>query len=390
MAYSVTLTSRAGDAATIRAKLGELVRIIARRAPRQGFLGSIDRAPKTGRWHVHALVLAPSSFDITKLLAWWRRLWPWKNSSGAYERPSAQGQKVRPLASSNLDNDLRRVLAHHLGTSRMVKGQRVPVTGLPPLHERVAAYGALARVWERVSDANGIAVACAWGPPRKRPSRAKKVSTKPLPPNRTWSAGVSCAWCGKALAIGKRKDARCCGRTCGSAASRALCTFEKRMGAHASTARARVLALEERGWLRRDAIHAVSTAFVKATKEGKPIVTVKIKPPACRCGRPLASRSDARTCGRGACRSKAYRRRQREQRRRQRTAMLFTQLLRRWRWQPFSVTEARAMGASLHLRQRHVEELLRQLVEEDGLAFVLVGAPDHYAFILPHARRLAA
>jgi hypothetical protein len=100
------------------------------------------------------------------------------------------------------------------------------------------------------------------------------------------------------------------------------------MGAHASTARARVLALEEKGWLWRDAIQAVSTAFVKATNEGKPVATVKIKPPAC-VGAPLASRSDARTCGSGACRSKAYRRQRREERRRERTATLFSQLLRR-------------------------------------------------------------
>jgi hypothetical protein len=48
------------------------------------------------------------------------------------------------------------------------------------------------------------------------------------------------------------------------------------------------------------------------------------------------------------------------------------------------------MGALLHLRERHVEELLRQLVDEDGIAFLLEGAPDRYAFIPPHTRRLAA
>lgn len=109
----------------------------------------------------------------------------------------------------------------------------------------------------------------------------------------------------------------------------------------------------------------------------------------CRCGRPLASRSNARTCNRGACRSKEYRRRQREQRRRQRTATLFSQLLHGWRWRPFAVADARAIGALLHLRERHVNKLLREL-EEDGLVSALVDAPDHCAFIPPYTRRLAA
>jgi hypothetical protein len=54
------------------------------------------------------------------------------------------------------------------------------------------------------------------------------------------------------------------------------------------------------------------------------------------------------------------------------------------------VTDAHAIGALLHLRERHVNELLRELVEEDGLAFTLVGTADHYAFIPPRTRRPAA
>jgi hypothetical protein len=397
LAYSVTLTSRCWpSAASLRAKLGALIRVVARRAPKLALLGSVDRSRDTGRWHVHVLVLAPPTFDITKLVKWWRRLWPRKAAGGAYLRPSTKGQKVRRLAApgpygatSALTNDLVRVLTHNLGRTREVNGQRVPIPGLPAIYRRVVAYGALARVWERVCGRWGIPLACSYAPPYKARSRAKKVSTKPLRPSRTWSAGESCVWCGKALAIGTRKDARHCGRACGSAASRALCTFEKRMGAHASPARARVVALENDGWLRRDAIKAVAVAVDTAAKKGKPLVSVKIKQAMCRCGQPLAAHGGARTCGHGACRSKEYRRRRREERKRARVMLLFRRLLRVSRWAPFTAGEVHALGADLRVRERDVIKLLSELVE-DGAAFNVVGLAEHYAFVPPRARRVAA
>ncbi len=48
------------------------------------------------------------------------------------------------------------------------------------------------------------------------------------------------------------------------------------------------------------------------------------------------------------------------------------------------------LGADRRVRARDVDELLRQLVEEDGTAYVVVGAPGVYAFAPPRPRRLAA
>ncbi len=302
-------------------------------------------------------------------------------------------QKCRPLALGGgaLANDLDRVLAHHLGRTRKVGGQRLPVVGLPSLPDRVVACGGLAGVCARVCVARRIPVAPYVAPARKGRPRATKVSTVASRPMRTWSLGLSCAWCGASFPTGKRRDARHCGRCCGSAASRALRGFEARVGkAIAPAARGRVLALETKGWLRSDAIHAVYAATMIATEKARPLAEVKVKTPACRCGRAIASRPNAVTCGDAACRMKLLRRRRREEPRKARIRALFRVLLRSRRWRPFTGDEARAMGADLRVRARDVDELLRQLVEEDGTAFVLLGAPGVYAFVPPHAPRLAA
>lgn len=387
LAFSVTLTCRSGNESEIRAKLADFVRVVGARAPKVGLLCALDRAP-SGAWHAHALALLPPSLDPEKLKVWWCRCWANRNV-----RPVRGAQHVRPLAlgGASLANDLDRVLAHHLGRTRKIDGQRVPVLGLPSLPDRVVACGGLAGVWARVCTAKRIPVAPYVAPARKRRSRATKVSTVASRPMQTWFVGVSCAWCAKIFANGKRRGSRYCGgRSCGSAASRALRAFEGRVGAAmAPAARTRVLALEAKGWLRPDAIHAVYAATMIATEKARPLAEVKVRAPACRCGRAIAPRANAVTCGDAACRMKLLRRRRSQERRRVRIRALFSVLLRRRRWR-FTDDEARMMGADLRVRARDVNELLRQLVQEDGTAFVLFGAPGVYSFVPPHAPSLAA
>lgn len=318
LAYSVTLTSRAGAEAEIREKLGAWICLIAKCAPEVSILAVLDRQPNTGRWHVHAVVLAPPGFELTKLTDWWRSRWPLKLVHGNRTRPVRKAQHIRPLDPTKLATDLDRTLSHHLGSTRKVNGERIPIPHLPPLHDRVAAYGRLEAVWSRVCAPRGIQVACAYAGRRKGRSSPRKVSTDPVRPPQTWRLGHSCAWCAGALSIGTRRHARYCGRSCGSAESRALRALEKRAGRRAKDVRAEVLLLEKKGWIRRDAIHALATALVTAKATRSPIVEVKIKHAKCRCGAPLARRTDASTCGRGACRSKAFRRRRRAERRAER------------------------------------------------------------------------
>lgn len=385
LAFSVTLTCRSGDERELRAKLTDFLGVVARRAPRVAMLCALDRAPDSGRWHVHALALLPPDIDPATLAMWWCRCWP----RGRRVRPARGAQHFRPLASGGgaLANDLDRVLTHHLGRTR--KG--VPIPGLPALPDRVTACGALAGVWARVCEAKGIRVAPHVARQRKRRFRARKVSTVASRPRRTWVLGESCAWCAKAFPKGKRRGSRYCGRCCGSAASRALRSFEVRVGKQAATpGRALVHTLEGKGWLRRDAIHAVAQAVTVAEQKGKAIASMRVRAPACRCGRPMAARSNAVTCGKTACRMKHLRRRRRHERKTARIRALLSELLRSRRWRPFTLDEARALGADLRVRARDVDELLRQLVEEDGVAYAVVGAPGVYAFAPPRPRRLAA
>ncbi|MBX3506486.1 MAG: hypothetical protein KF895_13490 [Parvibaculum sp.] len=375
--FSVTLTCRSGDEHELRAKLAVLLGVLGRRAPRAAMLCALDRAPKTGRWHVHALALLPPNLDPATVARWWCRCWP----RGRTVRPARGAQHFRPLRAGRggaaLANDIDRVLTHHLGRTR--KG--VPIAGLPALPVRVTACGSLAGLWARVCHVKGIPVAPYVPPRRKRPSRARKVSTAASRPGKTWVLGGSCAWCAKVFPKGKRRGSRYCHRSCGSAASRALRAFEGRVGKPSAKAtRAFVLDLERKGWLRRDAIRAATEATTKAEQKGVSVATIKVRAPLCRCGAPVAARSNAVTCGEAACRMKLLRRRRREVRRAARVHALFTELLRLRRRQPFTLDEARALGADLRVRARDVDELLRQLVDEDGTVDVVAGGGGRLRF----------
>jgi len=187
LAFSVTLTCRSGNECEVRAKLADFVRVIGTRAPKVGLLCALDRAP-SGAWHVHALALLPPPLDPEKLKVWWCRCWAKRNV-----RPVRGAQKCRPLAlgGAALANDLDGVLAHHLGPTRKVGGQRVTIVGLPSLPNRVVARGGLAGVRARVCTAKGIPVAPYVATPRKRRSRPRSASrlAQPTPTSRGCASG---------------------------------------------------------------------------------------------------------------------------------------------------------------------------------------------------------
>ncbi len=378
-AFSVTLTCRSGAETEVREKTAEFLRVVARRAPKVALLCVLDRQPKTGRWHIHALALLPPTFDPKKLVVWWRRCW-----TVARARPVRAAQHLRPLAAGGaaLKNDLNRAVLHHLARAR--KGVLIP--GLPPLTDRVTACGALAGLWARVCGARGVVVALPPPRPRTRPSRAKKVSTVPSRPARTWVLGLSCAWCAKGLPKGIRRGARYCGRCCGSAASRALQGFVLRLGPRlAKAGRALVASLEGKGWVRRDAIHAVAAAVTQSARSGKPVANIRLGVPSCACGSPMAPRSDAKTCGQAGCRMKFLRCRGAAARKRARAHAFVLALFHARRRKPFTADEARAIGREFRVRSRHVGELLRQLVEEDGTVCITEEG-GKYGFLRPRPR----
>jgi hypothetical protein len=398
LAFSVTLTARCTDAAEFRAALETFTRIVQRRAPEAALLLALELAPGTARPHGHGLALLPPTLDPWKLVAWWCRVWPRekrtrRDAKHAQRAAGRQRQRFRPLpvGGRDLARALDRVLVHALGTTRKRNGVRERIEGLPPLADRVTACGALAGLWARVCHSKGIPAAPYVPPARKRLSRPRKVSTAPSRPSVTWVSGESCAWCARVFRKGKRHGSRYCDRCCGSAASRALRAFESRAGnASAKAVRAYVGRLEAKGWTRRDAIQAASVALATARAKGTPLADVTARAPACKCGCALAARSNAVTCGRGACRMKLLRRRRREERRKGRVRSLFSALLRSFRHVSFNREEAMTLGTSLRVRASAVDELLRQLVEEDGTLFVVRGAPGVYRFIPPRTSRLAA
>lgn len=369
-AYSITLTCRSGDEAEVRAKVQELASLVPRCARRAGLLCALDRAPKTGRWHVHALAVVPADFDIARITDWWRRLWPRKDTHGNDLRPTREAQHARPLGLTpwQLRSDLDRTLAHHLGRTR--KG--IPIPDIPTTANRVTAVGTLIGVWERVCCAKGVPIAPSPPRPQKPASRAKKVSTLPLPRTPQWVRGVSCAWCGRRFPKGKRRDSRYCGASCGRSASRALRQFAGRLAkAKFKLVEARVAHLEDRGMLRRDAIREAlkfSDAPGLAPRSG----TVDPAVFACKCGKPLAKRLSAKTCGDDACRTKAWRTRRSDARFEVKAPAVLSALLRLHRLGVFTFDEAAHVGVGHGMRPGKTRRLIKELVE-DGLVRVMPG-----------------
>jgi hypothetical protein len=286
-AYSLTFTWRSGSESEVRAAVLRFGSVLERRLRDSGCLFVLDRAPNTGRWHVHALAVLPPGFDATKLVVWWARRW------GKHERPARVAQHVRPLATGN---DIDRVLAHHLGRTR--RGAPIPL--IPPVAQRATAWGLLRAIWTRVCALKGIAL----------PPQLVVASQSPPSATKPSSAASSqqvrrrrCRWCEQPLPIGVRCDARSCD-SCRRSASRALGRLEGRFGDRARKSADR---LARRGWSLRDAIRQVTRRYELAAYWGSPVGSTKLRPPSCACGRPLGKRLTAKTCGRSPCRTRRWR-----------------------------------------------------------------------------------
>jgi hypothetical protein len=173
---------------------------------------------------------------------------------------------------------------------------------------------------------------------------------------------------------------------------------------HGVEARELAERLVSMGWSVVDVVHAVRRAVEVHEWAGllgiEPLPKPAL-PPRCRCGDPLARRINATCCGRGRCRTRRHRVKRRRtdgprwvhltpaQKAARRIRRFFSALLSAHRWHPFSEVAARALGAQFGVPPTAVDETLRELVEEDGSAFVLVGTKSVYGFMPPHARRAA-
>ncbi|MBX3233528.1 MAG: hypothetical protein KIT84_11030 [Labilithrix sp.] len=167
-AFSVTLTTRSGSEAEIRARLPLLLRDVAHRTRRAGMLLAFDVAA-TGRWHAHVLVLLEPHVDANKLVRWWTRL-----DNVKAKRPARAAQCVRRLNDGRLADELERVLVHNLARTRA--GKPVPAA-VPALEQRVQAWGTLTRPWAAVCARHGLVVTVARAAPPRAASRASKAST---------------------------------------------------------------------------------------------------------------------------------------------------------------------------------------------------------------------
>jgi hypothetical protein len=86
---------------------------------------------------------------------------------------------------------------------------------------------------------------------------------------------------------------------------------------------------------------------------------------------------------------KLLRRRGAAARKRARAHAFVLALFHARRRKPFTVDEARAIGREFRVRRRHVGELLRQLLEEDGTVCITEEG-GKYGFLRPRPRRRVA
>jgi hypothetical protein len=351
-AYSCTFTCRSGQHRDIRDAISKFGDTLCRRVAGAGIHYALDRAPATGRWHVHALVLLPPTFDASRLVPWWTRCWPRE------ERPARPAQLVRKLPSKRLRVEIDRVLAHNLGRKR--HGETIPL--LPALGERTGAFGLLAVPWALVCAAKGISVPNMSDAAAAVPSRAEG-STHPSPT-------VECRWCSKALLGATRPHAKA-HESCRRLASRALCSLEERCG---TPTREDAERLERDGIPLREAIRTAAWRRAIAEQMSVPVTRLPETSPTCSCGAPMARRANARSCGRSACRMKALRRRNAP---RINGRDLATLLFDCYGPDPFSETIALLVAAKFRFPLARFKELVRVLVKKGVLR---VNSEDVYAF----------
>lgn len=383
-AVTLSLTTRSGIEADARAGLDHLVAALARRAGGVTLLAALANDGASARWHLHAVFFGPAAeIDALWVVTAWRKAWP------QGQRPVLAAQRVTNVAA----RDVRHVVAHHL--HRAGGTDRITLAG--PL------AAALARPLGLKPRPGADHVAGGQG----GHSRSTKASTKPLQVAATTAlrAPCTCPWCGRALPVGCRRDA-VFHADCRRSTSRAMRALSANHGASAG-ALAKGLAKE--GWLVRPAIRAAIKALDEHEWSGLPETEPVRKPtrgPACECSRPLANRVDATTCGRSTCRTRAHRKRSRlknvprtdrhrwvhlseEQKAARRARRFVSALVRTHRHLLFTVNDARILGARFHLSSTAVDTLLRELVHEDGTAFVVFGTDNLYGFVPLHRRGAA-
>ncbi len=283
LAYSVTFTVPVEHRAEMSQHVGRFGRQLECNLLGGGAILSLDKPDGSEHVHVHGLVLAAARLSPAKLIKWWRR-----GFVGAL--PVSRAQKIRLLptpADSGFRVAVYRTLKHALSRERE-GGRQVE---LMALGQRVTAAGTLSSLWDSVALNRGV-----YRVNSQSPSCGALITTSPsTKPPRLLGQGC-CPWCTKPLPRGGRRDRRFCKNTCQVAANRALRKLQK---ANAAFDRDGFEQLVAGGWNYREALRFIA----KGTAMSEWAV-----PTMCRCGKPLASRIDATTCGKGACREYQRRR----------------------------------------------------------------------------------
>jgi len=310
VAYSMSLTARPITLAELEAKIAAFFALVARRWPAISILLGVDKSSATGPWHVHAMVFVPAGFDPERLVEAWRRLWPRKDGDAKWLRPMKGAQWTRVLGDR--DEELVRVLVHALRGPR-----RAGLTGdvVPRMANRVWAFGALAGPWARLLPWARSDVATVAAPLQESHLGPGKVSAVPVALPRRWRRGHSCCWKGEKLVDDDHRVARRhqkfhdgCRQSASRALQRALKKYRNVKGRDLFLRWVKVLE-DEHHLLRRNALRVAADrvwagdAFPERYRIRAAHFT------RCSCGRRVAIKSTARTCGRDACRARNRRRR---------------------------------------------------------------------------------
>lgn len=285
--FSVSLTTRAGDRAELALKANQYLAIVERRLTTGGALLAHD--VKNGRSHLHALVAVPPRFEERKLSAWWLRLWP-RGDAG----PLSICQRVRPMEIRR--EEFFKVLVHHLRGPH-----RADEKAMQPMAGRVLVAGVFSAPWLHLLPWVRGDVATKPPPLPVAVPRSPKVSAKPFP--RLAEPAKACAWCGLTFRVGARSDCKF-HNGCRQSAARGL---KQAVALNGTRVRDWVQDFDVWHLLRPDAMKLAARVLSEApwlTPGNLPHRLAQRLFPRCHCGRPLAFRPDAKTCGRSFCRLK--------------------------------------------------------------------------------------
>ncbi len=224
----------------------------------------------------------------------------------AHARDHARQNKISDLICAKYRAD-ESAISRFLRKRDAARAAIVSTTALAPRSLLVAFVSRLAEQVAPFGDLAGPSCASAARPARPR---ARKVHAPRAPQHPTKASTFAshqqsrqprtCLWCGRRLSAGARIDQRT-HRGCRRSASRALRRFERAY----PEIRAYVSALELRGWFRPHALRAAALAIEERVAvsdlHGSPLIDAARF---CQCGRLLAFKISAKTCGRSTCRSR--------------------------------------------------------------------------------------